>query len=128
MLSKLGVLARAAEYIDLGDEKESEFELTWRGVRRTGRMLHIAEKAGEETKSATKKKFGHLHVLFRDFSFEGTREVLSCCLCCIPSHCCRCVRVTQSVYEQLFTKEKVQKSLKPGPGVRSFLSCATWAC
>jgi len=67
MLSQLGVLARAAEYIDLGE-------------------------AGSN-KKGKKKPFGHLHVMFRDFSFEGSEE---------------------DVYDQLMGKEKLgTKSLKP---------------
>src|SRR5206468_977582 len=67
MLSKLGVLARAADYIELAEEtKENNDE--------------------EESKTgpSSKKKFGHLHVLFRDFSFDGDKK---------------------SVYHQLFDME-----------------------
>mmetsp|Transcript_46774 Transcript_46774/g.92036 ORF Transcript_46774/g.92036 Transcript_46774/m.92036 type:complete len:605 (+) Transcript_46774:76-1890(+) len=66
MLSKLGVIARAADYIDL-DDGEGEDE------------------------NPQQKKFGHLHVLFRDFSFEGGED---------------------SVYEQLMGKEKIVKKAK----------------
>jgi len=75
MLSKLGVLARAADYIELADENHAEEE--------------------EKEEEPGKKKFGHLHVVFRDFSFEGNRE---------------------SVYTQLMGMEKVPKSLKTAPG------------
>eukprot|EP00457_Paulinella_chromatophora_P001921 gb/GEZN01001923.1/.p1 GENE.gb/GEZN01001923.1/~~gb/GEZN01001923.1/.p1 ORF type:complete len:672 (+),score=109.52 gb/GEZN01001923.1/:59-2074(+) len=80
MLSKLGVLARAAEYIDVG---EGEAEKT--DDSPVGNGEH------EE-----KKKFGHLHVLFRDFSFSGDSE---------------------SVYNQLMNPEKVIKTLKPKSGM-----------
>jgi hypothetical protein len=67
MLTKLGVLARAAEYIELPEETNG----------------------GEEETKSSPKKFGHLHVLFRDFSFDGDRR---------------------SVYSQLFDMEIVPKS------------------
>lgn len=60
MLSQMGVLARAAEYIEFTDGTDSE----------------------------DTKKFGHLHVLFRDFSFEGDEK---------------------KIYDQLFKQEKVPK-------------------
>ncbi len=66
MLSQLGVLARAAEYIDLTEEGKEE----------------------DEEEEGGPKKFGHLHVLFRDFSFEGEIE---------------------DVMEQLMAPEKVPK-------------------
>lgn len=73
MLSKLGVLARAADYIDLDD-----------GEGKAG--------GGDADDSGSKpKKFGHLHVLFRDFSFDGD-----------PA----------TVYEQLLGKEKIVKKAK----------------
>lgn len=80
MLVKLGVLARAADFIDLEDEdqKEDKKQLN----RATS--LHTAGK-----------KFGHLHVLFRDFSFEGTRE---------------------EVLQQLLGKESTKHLPKSGPG------------
>lgn len=67
MLSKLGVLARAAEYIELGADDQVE----------------------SNSSPPERKKFGHLHVIFRDFSFEGDREI---------------------VYEQLMGKEQVTKT------------------
>lgn len=60
MLSQMGVLARAAEYIEFTDGTDSE----------------------------DTKRFGHLHVLFRDFSFEGDEK---------------------TIYDQLFKQEKVPK-------------------
>jgi len=60
MLSRLGVIARAAEFVtnlaDDGDDMEEE-----------------DEGDGYEKPKA----FGHLHVCFRDFSFRGTTESVS---------------------------------------------------
>lgn len=101
MLSKLGVLARAAEYIDLGDDLDGERRSTATSPasRRdsTPRRLSISKKNDDDdddattemtSKSSGPKKFGHLHVLFRDFSFDGAVE---------------------EVYDQLLKKEKIPK-------------------
>jgi hypothetical protein len=94
MLSKLGVLARAAEYIELADDDAGDD---------VGGDDHDDDGGGdddddddgggggggEKNKKKKKRKFGHLHVMFRDFSFAATRE---------------------EVYDQLLGKEKVKKS------------------
>jgi len=87
MLSKLGVLARAADYIDLS---ETETEEEKKGGKKRDTITRRTSEA-----NISKKKFGHLHVLFRDFSFEGTIE---------------------DVYEQLLGKEKVVKDLRSAGG------------
>jgi hypothetical protein len=99
MLSKLGVLARAADYIDLTDPDGNlrlhniymSFMSSY-GTLIISIYLYVfvvvydvmdgVEKkpAGdEETKIGDMKgkgpKFGHLHVCFRDFSFDGDRMV-----------------------------------------------------
>jgi hypothetical protein len=81
MLVKLGVLARAADFIDLEDEDQKADE---KKPLSRATSLHTAGK-----------KFGHLHVLFRDFSFEGTKE---------------------DVLEQLIGKESTKHLTKSGPG------------
>lgn len=85
MLSRLGVLARAADYVDLNDAKQPE-------VAESEEESDNDEK--EEAVGQKKKKgakFGHLHVVFRDFSFEGDSD---------------------DVYEQLMGKEKIVKKAK----------------
>jgi hypothetical protein len=84
MLSKLGVLARAADYIDLEDSEGKTDEHKKKEGRARGISVH-----------AEGKKFGHLHVLFRDFSFEGTKE---------------------DVKEQLMGMEKVVKKVAQSGG------------
>jgi len=86
MLSKLGVLARASDYIDLTDTVLTEDEK--KGGKKRETITRRASEVG-----LSKKKFGHLHVLFRDFSFEGSAT---------------------DVYEQLLGKEKIVKDLRSG--------------
>jgi len=93
MLSKLGVLARAAEYIDLSDDSKNDPKPDGEEKEKE----KAEEEEEEEEKSAPKsgigsggKKFGHLHVLFRDFSFNADRD---------------------QVYAQLMAKEKVTPQL-----------------
>lgn len=76
MLEKLAVLTRAAEKVTLGGEADQEDQ------------EEDEEEQVDEEKKQT--KFGHLHILFRDFSFKGTRE---------------------SVLAQIMTPEKVKKTL-----------------
>jgi len=86
MLSKLGVLARAAEYIDLGEEKAPQEGEKEDGATAAPEKESAKDSSGKDGKAI--KKFGHLHVLFRDFSFNSDKE---------------------SVYNQLMQKEKVVK-------------------
>jgi len=77
MLERLGVLARAAEKVNLsGDENEED---------------DAEEKEDEDEGEEKPKKFGHLHILFRDFAFTGTQD---------------------SVLKQIMTMEKVKKALR----------------
>lgn len=71
MLERLGVLAKAAEKVQLKQFNEGE--------------------GSEEEDRPKAQKFGHLHILFRDFSFTGTQE---------------------SVLNQIMTEEKVKKTLR----------------
>lgn len=73
MLEQLGVLARAGELIDLSDEKDEGSD---------------EDSDEDENEEDGPKKFGHLHVLFRDFNFDGDED---------------------SVYEMLMGKEKIPK-------------------
>lgn len=66
MLSKLGVLARAAEYIDVGESSEEATTTTDSSDAAAGGSTFASQRA-----AGGAKKFGHLHVVFRDFSFEG---------------------------------------------------------
>lgn len=94
MLSKLGVLARAADYVDVGDggngsadqdsATDSDDE---ESVARASKKESFASQRGAGNGNGRSKRFGHLHVIFRDFAFEGTRE---------------------SVYQQLMGLENVQ--------------------
>src|SRR5689334_1605574 len=90
MLSKLGVLARAAEYIDLSDPNEGVLLMHVSPDARF-RAAKDPSKANDDGKRKkvhrTRRnhgvthmphQFGHLHVLFRDFSFEGNKKVSVC--------------------------------------------------
>lgn len=82
MLSRIGVLARAAEWVTTMAEQEGKDD---------------TEDADEDDEMEKPKKFGHLHVVFRDFSFRGTSE---------------------SVRNQLLNEENVpKKGLKDDPGL-----------
>lgn len=90
MLSKLGVLARAADYIELAEDSEDGDQ----GAKDDEEDDEEEEGDGEGDKAGGKSgastaKFGHLHVLFRDFSFDAAKE---------------------DVYEQLLGKEKIKKT------------------
>jgi len=110
MLSKLGVLARAADYIDLGADEDAEEEDTEEKSQGQGQPASPRQNslAGQMRSARAGKKFGHLHVLFRDFSFAGD---------------------VHSVYQQLMGMEPLaqvkpakgpKSSLKDGAGASSF--------
>ena len=95
MLTRLGVLARAAEYIDIdGDDNANGKES---GDDTDGSSTNRVSYASQRL-SGTSKKFGHLHVIFRDFSFEGNE---------------------QDVYQQLLGLEPVQPT-KTSKTTKSF--------
>ena len=87
MLTKLGVMARAAQYVDVSDDSDNAPSSSSSSSK--PRADHKSEDGLSSSRS--QKKFGHLHVLFRDFSFSGDRE---------------------EVYQQLMGKEKIVQSLK----------------
>ena len=99
MLSKLGVLARAAEYVDLqeeaagsGEEKAAAVDIGSSSASHnseSGSSRELLSAPTADTVAGThsprtrtprsvfgaeKKKFGHLHILFRDFMFNASRE------------------------------------------------------
>lgn len=63
MLEKLGVLARAAQKVRSGMES-------------TGDEEDDEEDEAEEKKNGAVKLFGHLHIVFRDFSFDGDESTV----------------------------------------------------
>jgi hypothetical protein len=67
MLSRLGVLARAAQYVDVGDNDAHE------SADATDLQSPAAKQtlASQRLGAGSTTTFGHLHVIFRDFSFEG---------------------------------------------------------
>ena len=70
MLAQLGVLAKSAEYIEIGGDETKGTEGVSATKAKTGGVAVGVAAAVQDGGSA--KQFGHLHVLFRDFSFEGT--------------------------------------------------------
>jgi hypothetical protein len=96
MLTKLGVLARAADHIQMSEEKDDEELKSPKASDASGVEAKTAAppSAAEKMKTEVRrsgKKFGHLHVLFRDFAFTGDEA---------------------AIYQQLLGKEKVTKVLK----------------
>lgn len=64
MLERLGVLARAAQKVQSGLEEGDEAKSPQ------------AEESDAKSPNSKNSLFGHLHICFRDFTFDGTKEAL----------------------------------------------------